>query len=170
MLRYQGGDTGAFDQLFARHALRIFRYFSQGAGAMAFAEDLTQQTWLHVHRAKQSFTPGASFRPWLYTIAANLRRDNLRRIRRNRAELTSDGSMPEHTPISCEPDGLPAAVGRALAALPESYREVILLHRYGDLELAEIAEALGTTVGAVKLRAYRGYVKLRELLAEWEKP
>ena len=170
MLRYQGGDTVAFDMLFQRHAGRVFRYFRQGAASVELAEDLTQQVWLQIHRAKHSFVSGARFRPWFYAIAANLRRDNLRSLRRNRADLTSDGSMPEHMPISASTDGLPAAVGRALAQLPDTSREVILLHRFADLELAEIAEVLDTTVGAVKLRAYRGYVKLRELLADWRMP
>lgn len=170
MQSYQQGDAQAFDALFHRHSLRLFRYFCQSTGDRSLAEDLTQQTWLRVHHNKQLFDITAHFRPWLYTIAANLRRDSFRQFQRGLADLSTDGDLPEFASHQAVQEDLPIAVRRALSQLPENYREVIVLHRFSELEFAEIATVLDTTPGAVKLRAFRAYILLRQLLAEWGPP
>lgn len=162
MQRYLDGDMQAFRALFARHTPRVYGFLLHRTGEAALAEDLTQQTWLRVHAARATFRAGARFRPWLYTIAANLRRDQLR------AHPPEDlpGTLPE-PPQEEDPDEARARrdlLRRALLALPEPYRDVIVLHRYHDLGFAEIAEIVGATEGAVKLRAHRGYLMLREQL------
>lgn len=168
MRSYQRGDETAFQVLFQRHGHRIFRYFVHYTGDRAQAEDLLQQTWLQLHRARARFRPDEPFLPWLYTIAANLRRNSARARARSGADLTRDGELPEPPPPALgDAEGRDLAVRQAVAALPESYRDVILLHRWHELGFAEIARILGTTEGAVKLRAHRGYLCLRELLAEW---
>jgi len=164
MGRYVDGDRAAFMTLFGRYTGRIYGYLLHCTGDRALAEDLAQQTWLRLHHARATFQPGARFAPWIYTIAANLRRDHVRGS--TREYLTADGEAPEPEPE------LPAAgateraeaVQRALGSLPAGYREVIVLHRWHELGFAEIAQILGTTEGAIKVRAHRGYLKLRELL------
>lgn len=168
MRRYCCGEDAAFRQLFARHAGRVYGYLHQCTGSRSLAEDLSQQTWLHVHRGRDSFQGGGRFVPWLYAIAANLRRDGVRRDRRRPEDLTASGGVPDH-PVELLPpeqEERATAVRAALLEIAEEYREVIVLHRWHDLSFAEIAVALGTTEGAVKLRAHRGYLKLRALLAE----
>lgn len=163
MQRYQQGDGAAFQALFARHGGRLYGFFAHRTGSRAQAEDLTQRTWLRVHHARQRFRLDGRFLPWLYTIAANLGRSSARDGARER--LTADGSLPAADAL-VEP-GLSEehrAVRQALAALPEGQREVILLHRFQGLGFAEIAAALGTSEGAVKLRAHRAYKTLRALL------
>ncbi len=164
MERYQHDDRQAFDELFRRHAQRVFGFLYRHTFDRARAEDLLQQTWLKVHRARASYRAGAPFAPWLYTIANNARRDAARGDSRSREELTTDGAAPEATPAVDEgPDA--ERVRAALLALPEAYREVIVMHRWQELSFAEIAEVLSTTEGAIKVRAHRGYLALREILA-----
>lgn len=177
MGRYMAGEEAAFAALFARHAGRLYGYFTHRTGSRAQAEDLTQQTWLRVHHARQRFQVEARFLPWLYTIAANLGRSSARAHARE--HLTADGALPEEQalPQDLQEPGLSEshrAVRQALLSLPEGQREVILLHRFQGLDFAEIAAALGISEGAVKLRAHRGYQQLRVLLdvctAPKEKP
>ena len=165
MRRYQAGDEQAFATLFERHAPRVHGFLLRHVGQRALADDLLQATWLHVHRARKTFRDGERFTPWLYTIANNLRRDEARRAARDRGELTRDGRWPEPRPSAPDLE-LEARVRAALQAIPESYREVIVLHRWHDLGFIDIAKMLGTTEGAVKLRAHRGYLALRDELAK----
>jgi RNA polymerase sigma-70 factor (ECF subfamily) len=164
MQRFSNGDAEAFDVLFARHGAALHGYLWRLLGDRALVDDLTQTTFLSLVRARGRFRPGARFRPWLYAIATNAARDSLRR---RRERLTATGELPADLAAEqAAPQDAPldAAVQRALAQLPESWRTVVVMHRFEELPFAEIAEALGTTEGAVKVRAHRGYARLRELL------
>ncbi|MBF5045892.1 RNA polymerase sigma factor [Aggregicoccus sp. 17bor-14] len=169
MQRFIDGDAAAFDVLFERYAAPLHGYLWRLLGDRALVEDLTQATFLSLVRARGRFRPGSRFRPWLYAIATNAARDHLRR---GHERLTASGELPqelaaEEAPVQDAP--LQAAVQKALAQLPESWRTVVVMHRFEELPLAEIAEILGTTEGAVKVRAHRGYERLRELLGGvWE--
>lgn len=170
MTRYMEGDRRAFDLLFVRHAGRMHGFFVRHGADRARADDFLQTTWLHVHRARATFDRTARFAPWLYTIANNVRCDEGRRAARDKADLTRDGGLPEKAAGQGSGSGLDREDARrvqaAVSALPESQREVIVLHRWMDLGFGEIAEMLGTTEGAVKLRAHRGYLALRQSLLE----
>ena len=138
--------------------------------ASAAAQDLVQQTFLQVHRARRDFRPGSALRPWLYTIAANLRRESRRRAAR-RPELP----LAEQT--SREPSVGPAAstpaerlVRRALQDLPDGQREVVVLHWYEGYTFREIAQIVGASQSAVKVRAHRAYERLRAVLGAEAKP
>jgi len=163
---YARGDRGAFARLFERHAARVYGFLYRHTGDRALSEDLLQQTWLKVHRARAAWRRGEPFAPWLYTIANNARRDAARQRARAREQLTGDGALPEpkQAPASPADDEAAERVRAALAKLPEATREVIILHRWHDLSFAEIARVTGDSEGAVKVRAHRGYVQLRELL------
>lgn len=166
MGRYVSGDQLAFMALFGRYTGRIYGYLLHATGDRALAEDLAQQTWLRLHNARATFRPGARFSPWIYTIAANLRRDHARDSLRAGEFLTADGAAPELAAEAAEAgeQDRVESVQAALRLLPAGYREVIVLHRWHELGFSEIAQILGTTEGAVKVRAHRGYLKLRELL------
>jgi RNA polymerase sigma-70 factor (ECF subfamily) len=166
MQRYCDGEGRAFDALFARHGRRVHAFLVRHVRDRARADDLLQATWLNVHRARATFERGGRFLPWLYTIANNARRDDGRRSGRDPGNLTRDGELPEPSaPLPAASDDT-ERVQAALATIPESYREVIVLHRWHDLGFSEIARMLDTTEGAVKLRAHRGYLALRTLLAK----
>ncbi len=163
MERFLGGDTSAFDALFVRHAARVQAYLRRMVG-QSTADDLTQNTFLSVVRSADRFQRGARFRPWLYAIASNAARDFVRRARFE--QPTDDGVLPEQGVEPNLPDpSLEKAVHAALAQLPVQQREAIFLHRFEGFSFGEIAEALGLTESAVKVRAHRGYVRLRSLLA-----
>ncbi len=170
MKRYRQGDARAFDALFRRHAGRVHAFLLRHVRDRARADDLLQTTWLKVFRARDTFREGERFTPWLYTIASNVRHDEGRRQARDLADLTREGTLPEPaTATTTAPVAERDQVERvqsALAKIPEQYREVIVLHRWHDLGFAEIAKVLGTTEGAVKLRAHRGYLALRDALKE----
>ena len=89
--------------------------------------------------------------------------------RQDAEDLTAQGELPASVPVEDGPAprdaGLERAVQRALAQLPEGQRIPIVMHRFEGMGFAEIAEALGLTESAVKVRAHRGYARLRELLA-----
>lgn len=156
------GASDAIDALFERYADRLYGWLASSVGPDA-AEDLVQQTFLHVHRARHDFRPGARFRPWLYAIAANCRRQAARtRARRPESPL----EPTDHPGVA--PDALPPearALRAAMASLPDASREVLVLHWWQGLSMAEIAEALGSTTSAVKVRAHRAYEALRTTLS-----
>lgn len=165
MAAYVAGDAAAFDELFARYAPVLLRVMRQQLRSQEEANDLVQQTFLQLHRARHDFRSDAKLRPWLFTIALNLKREHLRRLkRRPETELALDG---RHDPKANSDVGrLEAArtLHVALERLQPNYREVIELHWLGELSFPEISELLGASLSAVKVRAHRGYAALREIL------
>jgi RNA polymerase sigma factor (sigma-70 family) len=165
MAAYVGGDTAAFEQLFRRYAPLLQRVLGVGLPSMSEAEDLVQQTFLQVHRARRDFDQRLLFRPWVFTIALNLKRESFR-TRKRRPEAPFD-ELAASVPVTGSADGRTNAV-RALAGplnrLPADQREVIALHWLGGMTFPEIARVVGATTGAAKLRAHRGYVALRSML------
>lgn len=164
MERFCAGDTSAFDVLFTRHAPAVRAFLRRLSGSEAAADDLTQLTFLSLVRARGRFIAGARFKPWLYAIAANAAKDHRRRGVHE--TLPGDDAMPQAVaePVPMRDAGLESQVHKALAQLPEAQREAIVLHRFQGLSFSEIAEVAGVTESAVKVRAHRGYERLRELL------
>lgn len=167
MRRYvEGGDRDAYATLFRRYAARITGTFRRAGLSEPIAQDLLQTTFLHVHRARNDFRPDGRFRPWLFAIALNVRREHFRR-RMRKPETPLD--LDTHAEPSVAPDASTAQerlLRRALLELPEAQREVIQLHWFQDIPFTEIAEIVGASHAAVKVRAHRGYARLRELLGD----
>src|SRR5262249_54214039 len=173
MAAYAQGDRRAFERLFARLAPKIHAFFLRSFADRATADDLLQVTFLKLHRARLDYQPGRPVRAWLFTIAARVRLDEWRR----RGRLAEDGGEEELAKVdemrAQEANTLPnenrqeviESVRAALERLPETQRIVVHLHRYEGMTFAEIAKLLGTTEGAVKLRAFRAYETLRADLA-----
>jgi RNA polymerase sigma-70 factor (ECF subfamily) len=171
MAAYARGDQRAFERLFARLAPSVHAFFLRSFRSPAVADDLLQTTFLKLHRARKEYRTDARVRPWVFTIAARVRLDELRR--RYAAPADSDEEALASLADEREPGGerrleqadVKARVKAAVDALPESQRVVVHLHRYEGMTFAEIAKALGSTEGAIKLRAFRAYERLRESLA-----
>ncbi len=165
---YARGDIAAFQVLYDRWHDRLFGYLARTFDP-ATAEELFQTLWMRIHGARSGYDRERAVAPWLFAIAANLRREEWRRRGRrpeeSRADVVPTGSTgsAEDAALSVERD---RAVRNALAALPEAQREVIELHRFEHLSFPEIAEAFGEGVEAVKSRAFRGYKALRLMLTE----
>jgi len=172
MSAYVAGDARAFDRLFARLAPRVHGFFLRSFRDSSVADDLLQVTFMKVHRARETFDSGLKVAPWLFAVAARVRLDELRRRLRlpEDADEEALARADEQASRRDAPQPLGSDVQRAVRAaleeLPESQRTVIHLHRYEGMTFVEIASMLGTTPGAVKLRAFRGYETLRERLKE----
>ncbi len=169
MAAYVAGDARAFEQLFARLAPRVHGFFLRSFRDSSVADDLLQVTFMKVHRARERYRQELRVSPWIFTVAARVRLDELRRRQRLPEDADEEALARADEAASVAADPLPAsdmqdAVRAALERLPESQRTVIHLHRYEGMTFAEIAQVLGTTPGAVKLRAFRGYEKLRQEL------
>jgi RNA polymerase sigma-70 factor (ECF subfamily) len=172
MARYVDGDAAAFRELYAAVAPRLLGYLMKMAKSRALADDLLQQTFLKVHRARSAYVRGADPTPWIYAIAHRTYIDETRR--KKRAVVLAAEEIPEvPAGITGEPDGtrdeppdpeLTKAALEALEDLPTGQREAVVLTKLDGKTVAEAAAIAGTTVGAMKVRAHRGYEALRKLL------
>jgi RNA polymerase sigma-70 factor (ECF subfamily) len=173
MDRYACGDDAAFSELYDLLAPKLSAFLLRRSRQPSTAEDLLQQTFLQMHGARRNFSPGAEVAPWAYAIARRLFIDTLRKDGR---EVLGDGDDigggRESTPPEASPDVLVARqrlarrVDEELARLPEAQRIAFELVQRDGLSMAETAQVLGTTVGAVKLRAFRTYEALRAALGD----
>jgi RNA polymerase sigma-70 factor (ECF subfamily) len=175
MARYLAGDNQAFGQLFTRLAPRVYGFFMRSFGEATLAEELVQATFFNVHRSRETYRVGLPVRPWLFTIAARVRKDELRRRYRLKEDCDEDAleraeeAMATRAATDSDGDGQGERAARVRAAidrLPESQRVVVQLHRFEGLTFAQIAEILGTTALAVRARAFRAYETLRVELAD----
>jgi RNA polymerase sigma factor (sigma-70 family) len=165
MTAYVKGDKAAFRTLFERHSPVLLRVMRHQLRKPEDARDLVQQTFLQLHRSRQDFREGAKLKPWLFTIAMNLKREYFRRAgRRPEAPLSPDGPEPSIAPRGQERVEAQDEVVFALGGLPEDQREVILLHWLAGIPLPEVADLVGASLSAVKVRAHRGYAGMRRAL------
>lgn len=167
MLSYCAGDSAAFRELFTRYAPLLRRLLARFRLPEEQLNDLVQQTFLHLHRARLDFDATSELRPWLFTIAFNLAREQLRRTRRKpESELDENAERRvAHQPADQYRADLRRDLTRALQKLSEDQREVVRLHFIEDLSFEEIGARLGASTGAVRVRAHRGYGALRKLLS-----
>jgi RNA polymerase sigma-70 factor (ECF subfamily) len=166
MDRYVAGDVAAFNEIYARHASRLFAYLLRLTRHREQAEDLVQTTFAKLHRARASYLSGSPLLPWMLAIARRSFYDEQRAPRTRRELLSREGVLPEAAAAGARSKiELPHALDRALALLPAAYREAILLTKFFGYSGDEAAAALGTTRGAIKVRVHRGNQQLREALA-----
>jgi len=169
--RLRRGDTAAGETLVGRHYEPLLRYLHRIAGPRA-AEDLLQQTWLSVLAHADRFVAGAdhgSFKGWLFRIATNKTKDHWRSTTREKAakegyrRLTDGESAPWAGHVANGADQ-EEKLRRALEALPDGQRAVLLLRYYSDMKFADIASVLGCPVNTALTRAHKGLLKLRDAM------
>ena len=177
MLALRGGDGAAFDALFRRWAGRLLRYLERVVGDAATAEDLVQEAFLRVYRARERYQPGARFSTWLYTIGTRLALNELRRpVRRSPHPSADDpgARAPVLVAEASPPDRIAGArllaerVEVHLRELPERQRAALLLAAVEGLSYAEVAAALQTTEKSVKALVHRARAALADRLAAAE--
>jgi len=177
MERYAKGEDVAFAELYDAIAPPLLGFLRAATRDPAATEDLIQQTFLQIHRARGSFLPGARVMPWAFAIARRLVIDGARRIRVERLLFSNtpddDDSMTyEANAAMASADELLDArrlerrVQQRLRTLPEGQRTAYQLIQQDGLSLKKAAETLGTSVTAVKLRAHRAYAALRAAVRE----
>jgi RNA polymerase sigma-70 factor (ECF subfamily) len=177
MLRLRAGEEEAFDVLVAKYRAPVIHFLYRLVHRREPAEDLAQEVFLRVYRARKSYRPTAKFSTWLFRIATNVALNALRDGRmRHEREMSIDadaGVMPLAERL---PDAMAtaeqalvererrAAIRRAVDALPEKQRLAVLLHKYQEMDYAEIAEVLEISESALKSLLFRAYETLRARL------
>jgi RNA polymerase sigma-70 factor (ECF subfamily) len=169
MLRYQSGDEGAFDRLVEGYSGRVYALLTRFLGPAQSREDLVQEVFLRVIRARAHYRPEARFSTWLYRIVFNLCVNEGER-KRPGMSLDAHGDAArerwadERTSApgaELERADVVASVRAAIAELPERQRMALVLAKYDDLPYGEVAEVLGTSEKAVKSMIHRARETLR---------
>src|SRR6202163_3915200 len=170
MARYGRGDAAAFELLYRRHEMRIWRYLIRNVGNRATADDLMQEVWFAVARDASRYLPSARFTTWLFSIAHNRMIDSIRARRRHmRLESLEHGpDDPSASPVAAAvARDEAAALIRAVEDLPREQREAFLLQVEGDLDVEEIARITGSSFETTKSRLRYARTKLRQMLKEY---
>jgi RNA polymerase sigma-70 factor (ECF subfamily) len=177
MERYSEGDDSAFADVYDAIAPRLLGFLRKSTRDDAIADDLLQQTLLHIHRDRGTFLRGARVMPWAYAIARRLLIDSARRRRLEQrlfADVPDDEDWMTFESASgggavddlVDARRLEERVRQRLAALPETQRTTYRLLHQDGMSLKGAAEVLGTSVTAVKLRAHRAYEALRTVFRD----
>lgn len=180
MLEVRDGNAAAFEELMRRYQNRLVTVLEHLVGKRGQAEDLAQEVFLRVYRARESYVPGSKFSTWLFTIANNVAANSLRsRSRRREVQVTSNddddrepasleqlaqaasGLMPTRQLDKAE---LRDVVRAALETLSERQRLAVLLCKFEDMSYADIAAAMDLSPKAIKSLLARARDNLREVL------
>ncbi|MEK6593205.1 MAG: RNA polymerase sigma factor [Pseudomonadota bacterium] len=177
MLRYRDGDAGAFDVLYRRHKGGLYRYLLRQCRDPAAAEELYQDVWMNLIRARGSYEVTAKFTTYVYRLAHNRLIDHYRKNAHGAALSYDDETGPQidepAAPLQSQPEAnydirqLAARLMSLLAELPEAQREAFVLHQEAGMGIEEIAAATGVTRETAKSRLRYAMAKLRRGMSEW---
>src|SRR5208282_2770694 len=163
MLDVKAGDEASFDFLLQKYRSPLVNFLHRMVRDTATAEDLAQEVFLRVYRARKQYTPSAKFTTWLFRIATNVALNSVRDNRYQKMQISIDAPVDEDSQAPME---LPARekridqhmierdrteiIRRAIWSLPEKQRAAVLLHKYEEMDYAEIARILDCSEGALK--------------------
>jgi RNA polymerase sigma-70 factor (ECF subfamily) len=179
MLRVKDGDGASFALLLAKFRAPVIHFLYRMVQDSAVSEELAQEAFLRVYRSRETYEPTAKFTTWLFRIATHLALNWLRDGKHERAQErldAPDASIPD-APSRELPDRAPSVeqrmvhqvkvdeVRRAVASLPAKQRAAVLMHKYEEMEYAQIAKVLSCSESAVKSLLFRAYETLRGRLA-----
>ena len=168
MVAYQQSDPEAATALVTQLSPPIFQFFLAQCRDRSEAEDLLQDFWLRIHKARATFRPGEPLLPWLYAIARRVRVDRYRKTKSAREHEVFSEQLPEKASLPETAQRTTPKISEMLQSLPESQREVILMLKVSGLSLEEVARATGVSIGSVKQKAHRAYESLRKRLGGGE--
>jgi RNA polymerase sigma-70 factor (ECF subfamily) len=172
--RFQRGDLYAFDLIVKRYKDQLLNFVFRFVGNQEEAEDIVQDTFLRVYRKRKAYKRIAKFSTWIYTIAGNLARTELRRRKRRKLfsvtdmgyenrdyEISDEGHSPES-----QVDGIiqEEIIQKEINNLSPKFREVIILRDVQELSYEEISKIIKVPIGTVKSRVNRGRLKLQNRL------
>jgi RNA polymerase sigma-70 factor (ECF subfamily) len=185
MLDVKAGDEASFELLLRKYRTPLVNFLYRMVRDTAVAEDLAQEVFLRVYRAREDYAPSAKFTTWMFRIATNLALSSVRDNRHRRMEISMDESadpgeedarpleVADRTP-SVEQELLSRSraemILRAIHSLPEKQRAAVLLHKYQELDYDEIARVLECSESALKSLLFRAYETLRVELAPLVSP
>jgi RNA polymerase sigma-70 factor, ECF subfamily len=165
MSGYQQADEEAVRTLIEKVSPLLLRYFWVQAANRRFAEDLMQETWMRIHRARHTYRRGEPVLPWILAIARHTGVDNYRKVRRVEVRETQVDILPETAAAAQHFTRDAPDLDMLLAELPPSQREVIVMLKVSGMSIDEVARATSSSAGSVKQKAHRAYTKLREVLS-----
>jgi RNA polymerase sigma-70 factor (ECF subfamily) len=177
MLDVKAGDDASFNLLLQKYRTPLINFLFRMVRDSATAEDLAQEVFLRVYRARKQYSPSAKFTTWLFRIATNLALNSVRDNRHRQMDVSIDAPVEEDE----APLQLPARemridehmierdraefIRQAISSLPEKQRVAVLLHKYEEMDYAEIAKILECSESALKSLLFRAYETLRVQLA-----
>ena len=180
MLDVKAGDEQSFELLLRKYRTPLVNFLYRMVRDTAVAEDLAQEVFLRVYRAREQYAPSAKFTTWMLRIATNLALNSVRDNRHRQMEISMDRSeetgqdkqrameVPDRSP-SVEQELVARSraelILKAIYALPEKQRAAVLLHKYQELDYDEIARVLECSESALKSLLFRAYETLRVELA-----
>jgi len=177
MQQFQSGDNDAYNELVARYRNQLYNYICWIISDRAFAEDLLQETFLRLWTNKHSYREVAKFSTWIYTIAGNLAKTELRRRKIRRWLPISGGGGEDDRPLDfpdeeANPDldlerrTIEKRVNTEIQKLPAAFREAVILRDIQELSYEEISIILKVPLGTVKSRVNRGRQRLQKRLGD----
>jgi len=180
MARAALDDTRAFTELVRRYQTRVIHLVSRLLNDREVSEDIAQEVFVRVHLHRKNYRTGSKFSTWLFTIAANLAKNEMRRRKRRRnwtsldemQETLKDASLQfadkkSNREDDLEHEQLSGVVGEAIAALPDRYRIALVLRDIEGLAYEEIGLALKIPGGTVRSRINRARLMLKRKLEPW---
>jgi RNA polymerase sigma-70 factor, ECF subfamily len=182
MLDVKAGDEQSFGLLLQRYRSPLVNFLYRMVRSREQAEDLAQEVFIRVYRAREEYVPSAKFTTWLFRIATNLALNSLRDHRHEKLEISMDAPVTadaqdgdekpfevadKHPTIEQElvEEDRKKMIRHAIEKLPEKQRAAVLLHKYQELDYAEIAKILSCSESALKSLLFRAYETLRVELA-----
>jgi RNA polymerase sigma-70 factor (ECF subfamily) len=180
MLGVRAGDETSFELLLQRYRIPLVNFLYRMVRDSAQADDLAQEVFLRVYRARKEYAPSAKFTTWLFRIATNLALNSIRDGRHRQMDVSIDQTVDDGEQEKARIDvadkspnvehrllelDRAAMIRRAVDALPDKQRAAVLLHKYQELDYSDIARALDCSESALKSLLFRAYETLRVQLA-----
>jgi RNA polymerase sigma-70 factor, ECF subfamily len=176
MLRVKEGDEASFALLLDKHRSSVIHFLYRMVQNQAISEELAQEVFLRVYRSRETYEATAKFTTWLFRIATHVALNWLRDRKQERSQesLDDDGDdkharhVPDLSPLVEQrmvAEVKADEIRRAVAALPEKQRAAVLMHKYEEMEYAQIARVLSCSESAVKSLLFRAYETLRARLS-----
>lgn len=174
--RFQNGDQRAYVELVKRYKDRLLNFVYRYLNSFEQSEDVVQDTLMKLYTSAHMYREIAKFSTWIFTIAANLAKSELRRQKRRRVisihtmgydnkeyEIPSEDYSPEKETTSNYGE---KQIQEAIDTLPDQFKTVIILREVQQLSYEEISQILGISIGTVKSRINRGRLRLQKMLKE----
>jgi RNA polymerase sigma-70 factor (ECF subfamily) len=166
MAEYQAGSVEAFDRLHDALAPALKAYLTSLTRDATRADDLLQETFLQMHRARASHTPGEAVRPWVFAIAKRVFLMHVRSTKRRERHEQSETFESKRQDVTADRLHARRSIESALRQVPADRRRAFLMHHLFGFSFKEIAEKLGIKPGAAKIRSSRAASFMRSLLGE----
>jgi len=172
MILVQADDDSSFGTLLNRNRNLVVNYLYRMVANRAVAEELAQDVFVRVYRSRQTYEPTARFSTWLYRITTNVALNHFRDEKRSQNDVSLDVQDAAHARREASDQALliedrmvrevvMEQIRRAVRALPAKQRAAVIMHKYEEMDYAQIAKVLGCTPSAVKALMFRAYETLR---------